>query len=189
MLVSDWLPSSTDARSWRGRHSTQTLARSLVRSLACQFRFVVKKQITCSFPLSVLLITSWNVQNSKWNNECSERTKNLNNEWASVCSRQLRASVLSENHSEARTVESWRHHPKPYCTESSDNPKGFNWSKQRIISSLLFCCQGSWVNLFVEGVVRLSPKRKPGKFAIGFSSLGFRFSTESHHVRHAVGLY
>ena len=48
---------------------------------------------------------------------------------------------------------------------------------------------GKFVYLFVEGVVRLSPKRKPGKFAIGFSSLGFRFSTESHHVRHAVGLY
>ena len=47
---------------------------------------------------------------------------------------------------------------------------------------------GKLLYLFVEGVVRLSPKRKPGKFAIGFSSLGFRFSTESHHVRHAVGL-
>ena len=48
---------------------------------------------------------------------------------------------------------------------------------------------GKLVYLFVEAVVRLSPKRKPGKFAIGFSSLGFRFSTESYHVRHAVGLY
>ena len=61
-LVSDWLLAITNKSTIQpheadmSRHATQTLTHLFAHSVACQFRLICKKQITCSFPLPITLI-------------------------------------------------------------------------------------------------------------------------------------